>query len=676
LADLFEMGLLNADQVDRLIGGWNGGTAKQRAEQLVQAGLLTPFQVEKILGGSGHRLRMGRYRLLDRIGNGGMGRVYKAEHLLLKRVVALKVAGISRAKGAKARQNAFRREVRILASVSHPNLVTAFDAGRAGKRLFLVMEFVEGTDLERLLAQAGPLPIPLACEAVRQAALALDCLHQHGLVHRDVKPANLLLVPGDQFKSKPDAVLVKLLDLGLARRSAGGRGPLEGTVHYMPPERADETSPPDIRGDLYSLGCTFYHLLTGQVPFPADSWPECLIKHQVEEPIPLRELRPDTPRYIEAIVGKLMARDIEERYANPGAVVHALENPWVEKSRTPWQPVEVAISQPEQVKPSPKQNFLPGTVLCVAALLLGGGAAFLARGLPRETQGPQSHGQAPSQEVKPPPKLFVLGDATAFHTLAEAVKAAPDGGTITLPGGSHWDTEPLDLIGKSLTLKAGAGAPPRLQRAPDNNNPWQPLLTTDRSLVLEGLELVRPSHEGPWPLLCVQGAPVRLTGCRLRGSGRGPLVSYRLGEILQVSRCRFEADQVALLIQAGRASTCRVDVADSEFVVRGNEGTALSLWEDEWESATAIDLDLRGNVCLAGRVVACRSPRAVVRTQATGNRFSFRHSLVGLDGYGDNGAWNKALSWQGKDNRYMPAGPWVRVEGKGEDGKELGFPPR
>ena len=211
--------------------------ARSCADILVQQNLLTPFQAEQILAGEGGGLVLGQYRILDRLGAGGMGQVYKAEHLLMKRLVALKV--IARAPLPATEQaipasddavpqvdaaalDQFHREVQLAAQLCHPNIVTAYDAATADGLHFLVMEYVDGIDLGRRIAESGPLPIPLACECVRQAALGLQYAHERGLVHRDIKPANLLLLR--EWASTrvnghfPTPVpVVKILDLGLAR---------------------------------------------------------------------------------------------------------------------------------------------------------------------------------------------------------------------------------------------------------------------------------------------------------------------------------------------------------------------------------------------------------------------------------------------------------------------------
>ncbi len=204
-----------------------------------------------------------RYRVLALLGAGGMGAVYKAEHRLMERLVALKVMA-ARLLGNAAMVERFRREVKAAARLAHPNIVTAHDAEQAGDLHFLVMEYVEGTDLARVVAERGPLPVGEACDYVRQAAMGLQHAHEHGMIHRDIKPHNLMLTPQGT---------VKMLDFGLARlageagsQPGGGtaQGTVLGTVDYMAPEQADDAHQADIRSDIYSLGCTLYHLLSGR----------------------------------------------------------------------------------------------------------------------------------------------------------------------------------------------------------------------------------------------------------------------------------------------------------------------------------------------------------------------------------------------------------------------------
>jgi serine/threonine protein kinase len=267
------------------------------------------------------------YEILEELGHGGMGRVFKARQVHLDRIVAIKVILPERLSDSGAFQR-FQREARAIARLSHPNIVTVHDCGLAGGTSFLVLEYVEGTDLARRL-RAGPLPVGQACEYIRQTALALQHAHERGLVHRDVKPGNLLL---DAAGTK-----VKVLDLGLAllvnrpksdspSTALTGEGTVLGTLAYLAPEQALAPHRVDIRADLYSLGCTFYELLTGTVPFPGASFAEVVLLHQSGQPRAIRELRPEVSYEVARIVEKLMAKRPEDRYQTPTELATALSS--------------------------------------------------------------------------------------------------------------------------------------------------------------------------------------------------------------------------------------------------------------------------------------------------------------------------------------------------------------
>ncbi len=265
------------------------------------------------------------FEVLEVLGEGGMGRVYKARHLRLDRLVAIKVIRpeLLAAPEAVAR---FLREARATARLCHPNIVTIHDAGEAGGTHFLVMEFVAGTDLATLVRRRGVLSVCRACECVRQAALGLQHAHERGLVHRDIKPSNLLL--GEDGT-------VKLLDLGLARllpESQAGpdrteltqAGALMGTPAFLAPEQGLDARAADIRSDIYSLGCTLYHLLTGRPPFTADSPADLLVKHRTAQPKPLAGYRADVPEGLQTVIDTMLARHPADRYQAPAEVAAAL----------------------------------------------------------------------------------------------------------------------------------------------------------------------------------------------------------------------------------------------------------------------------------------------------------------------------------------------------------------
>jgi tRNA A-37 threonylcarbamoyl transferase component Bud32 len=266
-------------------------------------------------------VRHERYRIVRQLGQGGMGAVYEAEHLVMQRSVALKV--INRAYTAnEAAVERFRREVRAAAKLHHPNIVTAFDAENVGETHFLVMEYVAGESLARVVKERGPLPIQEACDYVQQAALGLQHAHERGMVHRDVKPDNLMLTPDGT---------VKVLDFGLAALTAerGTNGLTEtnvvmGTPDYMAPEQAEDARKADIRADVYSLGCTLYFLLTGSVPYPAATPVQKILAHR-EQPLPsIRQKRPEVPPELAAVVARMLAKQPRDRYQTPAEVAAAL----------------------------------------------------------------------------------------------------------------------------------------------------------------------------------------------------------------------------------------------------------------------------------------------------------------------------------------------------------------
>lgn len=263
-----------------------------------------------------------RYRVVGGLGKGGMGIVYKAEHRVMKRLVALKVIGTRFIADANAVAR-FRREVEAAAKLSHPNIVTAYDAEQAGNCHFLVMELVDGINFDQVLKRKGPLPLAFACDYMRQTALGLQHAHEHGMVHRDIKLQNLMLTRKGQ---------VKILDFGLARfaseNGASGSltatGVLTGTPDFMAPEQAEAAHRADIRADIYSLGCTFYTLLTGRLPFPGNNYVEKIIGHLKREPAPLTAYRDDLPPELIQIVARMVAKDPAQRFQTPDEVAKAL----------------------------------------------------------------------------------------------------------------------------------------------------------------------------------------------------------------------------------------------------------------------------------------------------------------------------------------------------------------
>jgi hypothetical protein len=387
--------------------------------------------------------RLGRYRLVRRLGGGGMGEVYLARDERLDRDVALKLLppALGDDAGARAR---FQREVRALARLTHPNIIQAYDSGTEDGRPFLVMEFVEGRNLSTLVQETGRLAPGLAADCGRQAALALAHAHARGLVHRDVKPSNLLLSADGR---------VKLLDLGLARflqdhadpgLTREGEG--MGTPDYASPEQFRDARAADPRSDVYALGCTLYHLLSGRVPFPGSSLSEKLNAHEMRDPPPLEELCPEAPVGLVLVVQQMMAKVPAGRYDNAGLVAEALA-PFVAGSSASFRDLKTTgvwrsgtLTVPKRPAWSGRRPLYWAGALLLAALLVGAGVVLGALGRPNTPPPatPPVNGvadnQGPPQTPEPPAAADVLTVARTgparFRTIGEALEAVRPGQTI------------------------------------------------------------------------------------------------------------------------------------------------------------------------------------------------------------------------------------------------------
>lgn len=308
------------------------------SSHLTRRGLLTPWQSERLLEGRHRGFFLGKYKLLDHLGTGGMSAVYLAEHLVMRRRVAIKVLPQGKLDDSSYLRR-FHREARAVAALDHPNIVRAFDVDHDGETHYLVMEYVPGRDLKRIVEQDGPLAPAMAADYIRQAADGLAHAHAAGLVHRDMKPANLLV----DLRGT-----VKVLDLGLASMTDDVDAALSkefddtvlGTVDYLAPEQAVNSQTVDGRADIYSLGCTLYFVLTGHPPFPTGTLAQRVMMHQLSQPAKIAAERPDVPAELVAICGRMMAKDARQRYQTAGEVSEALAA-WL---RSPAPPMRHAAS--------------------------------------------------------------------------------------------------------------------------------------------------------------------------------------------------------------------------------------------------------------------------------------------------------------------------------------------
>ncbi len=368
--------------------------ARESAAELIRTGFLTNFQAKQLLAGRHRGFTLGTYRILQPIGQGGMGVVFLGEHTSLKRRVAIKVLPAEKAKDRLTIER-FYREARAAAALSHPNIVGLYDVSQGGGVHFLAMEYVEGTDLQALMAKTGPLHHAQAASYIAQAAAGLQHAHGKGIVHRDIKPANLILAK--------DGV-IKILDMGLARSLTNtedqltglmGEGEVSGTADYIAPEQA-LGQPSDERADIYSLGATLYSLVAGHPPF-SGSTTQKLMQHQLKDPPSLnKKLAGRVPPALADVVMKMMAKRPSERYQTPEDVIDAL-GPWLPAPTTGsivGEPLsQSATSLSRQIKKKKKRSndraqveertvpvWVWGAGVATLMLLLIGGGVWLLTG--------------------------------------------------------------------------------------------------------------------------------------------------------------------------------------------------------------------------------------------------------------------------------------------------------
>ncbi len=377
--------------------------AQACADHLVDAGLLTHWQCKKLLEGRHRGFFLGKYKLLDHLGSGGMSSVYLAEHVLMQRRVAIKVLPQHRVNDSSYLQR-FHLEAQAAAALDHRNIVRAYDLDNEGKIHYLVMEYIEGHDLHALVCQDGPLDYHTAANYIAQAAAGLDHAHHCGLVHRDIKPANLLV----DLKGT-----VKILDMGLAKfmaetRPSPGFSQEEhvlGTADYLAPEQAVNSQAVDHRADIYALGCTLYFLLSGHPPFAVGTSSERMIAHQQQVPPSLLLDRPDAPPPLVAICRRMMEKSPLNRFQSASEVQQSL-SAWLtsEAAAGRVSPAALTAASRGARRPPSHRNQAPSKTN-----LVSGSAADL-HGFSAETPELSSSMQDTDSNLKPatvkiPPQL-------------------------------------------------------------------------------------------------------------------------------------------------------------------------------------------------------------------------------------------------------------------------------
>lgn len=318
-------------------GGANIADPQKFAKWLVVNKALTEYQAGLLLRGKSDHFFLNDYKLLDRLGQGRLAGIYEAVHQLGQRV-AIKVLPPSKVKDTEI-FGRFQREARLAVKLKHPNIIRTFQMGQSEGLYYIVMEYLDGDTLEDILKARGKLPPAEAARIMHQALLGLQHIHEKGMIHRDLKPANLMLVPAPKKGKDTMQSTVKILEIGLGRAifdegDAGqpapaqdltGTGQLLGTPDYLAPEQARNAHTADIRADIYSLGCVFYHCLAGRPPFPDVNPVVQMVRHATEQPKPLKEFNPAVPDGLQQIVNWMLAKDPAQRYPTPDRAAQALQ---------------------------------------------------------------------------------------------------------------------------------------------------------------------------------------------------------------------------------------------------------------------------------------------------------------------------------------------------------------
>ena len=390
-------------------------TDQQIAQRLVEIGVLNSWQAGQLLEGR-TKFTLGPYKIVDSIGQGGMGQVFKAEHGVLGRVVAVKV--LPRAKSTPEAILNFNNEIRALAKLDHPALVRALDAGHDGNVYYLVTEYVPGCDLRKLVRRDGPLDMERSASIICQVAEGLAHAHARGLIHRDVKPGNVLVTPDGE---------AKLSDLGLAGPLEGDLekdpryGKIVGTADYLSPDHIKAPWDPKPGWDIYSLGCTLYYAVTGKVPFPGGSTADKARAHCELRPLDPRRLNPRLSTEFVEVMADMMAKDPAQRIASAELVIERL-SPWAGK-------------RPLLAKPPVSVPKLPG----LQAMLEKAPAVEL----------PPTAGDAPARPAGPdrmlPPRPIPLSQLPARQHLAETIDSDESASFVVQAADVDDSLRPIDL---------------------------------------------------------------------------------------------------------------------------------------------------------------------------------------------------------------------------------------
>jgi len=340
---------------------------REAADAMIRDGLITYFQAEQFLLGKWRGFTIGKYKLLERVGVGGMGQVFLCEHMFMKRRIAVKVLPPAKA-DQPAALGRFYREARAAGSLEHPNIVRTHDIDQDGNLHFIVMEYVDGPNLLEVVKKFGPMNIARAVNYANQIAVGLQYAFKAGIIHRDIKPGNVLI---DRHGK------AKILDLGLARFYNDLTDNLTvkyddkivlGTADYVAPEQVANSHTVDVRADIYALGASFYFMLAGHPPFPSGTVSQKLLWHRTKDPTPIRQIRPEVPEGLAAVLAKMMAKEPAQRYQTPAEVAADLAQ-W----EADFVPLPAAEEMP-QLSPAASEGAGASTELAEAPMLVAAAA--------------------------------------------------------------------------------------------------------------------------------------------------------------------------------------------------------------------------------------------------------------------------------------------------------------
>ncbi len=665
------------------------------------AGRAGTAEIGRVLEGT----MLGPYRLDRFIGGGGMGAVFQALDTTLHRTVAIKVLARQQSDDEENLRR-FRNEAQSAARLDHENIGRIYAVGSDGSWHYIVLEYIEGTNLRDLVRDEGPFDPARMVDVSIQVAEALEHASQREVVHRDIKPSNIVITPAGR---------ARIVDMGLARlhQVAGDAeltvsGMTLGTFDYISPEQARDPRAADVRSDLYSLGCTMFFMLAGRPPFAEGTMVQKLLQHQQAEPPAIDELRPDVPRRLAAIVARLMEKDPLDRYQRPAELVADLvacaeaEDYPLSAQRPPAAPL---------VRPERGSSRLPWLVPLLLLTGVIGGLWLRAAASRRELVEPQRPGMSGGAAVPPagPPALAgplaepatgeTVGDGqrqggvrvvTTAAALATAIAESRDGEIVEIDATGDLDLGPFSVAGRRLTIRSSAGRQPVLRILPQAAGTGVEI--GDGSLTLSGLTVQMP--EGPRPaagrrsLVTIAGGRLVCEAVVLRmppaqrpaGIGAEPAAFVQVVDAASSTPPTETVIELAGVRAAGDATLVDVQAARGGRVsVRWDSGAALT------RRLVAAEGSRSGEVVIGAAftdlIAACSDslvtlrdspawPRLpVVEVDATGCRFVVAdpaRSFIEQAGIAEPEAYLAALTWRDRHGRYEGSRVFQRIDGAAE----------